>query len=423
MSPVAAPGGQATGSIRATVGPVAPELRSAEVDIVRGFALFTVLLENMHLFGADSIAWRSATDRLSYAAMQFFVESKSWTLFAILFGWGFALQLERARTAGARILPTYLRRLAALFALGAANALLFDGDILMLYAELGLGLLVVRRLPTRGLLVLAVALLLAFPLVRLVSFEERPRLAVAEEIREAQAELESARSSHVYAVGTLAEVASDNADAIPADPLEDVATPESALAVFAMFLLGVSIGRSGVLRDIPGNAAPLARVRKWGLGLGFGAMAAKQVLATTAGYTAFGTQHAGPVVQLAGDLLFAYGTTALALGYAAALLLAAQTRRGRAVLGPLADVGRMSLSVYLTQTLMFTTLFYGYGFGQAFRLGPAAVTGWAAIFFAVQVVACRWWSRRFRFGPMEWLWRSLTYLAWQPMRLGGDAAR
>jgi uncharacterized protein len=65
---------------------------------------------------------------------------------------------------------------------------------------------------------------------------------------------------------------------------------------------------------------------------------------------------------------------------------------------------------------MFTTLFYGYGFGQAFRLGPAAVTGWAVAFFAVQVIACQWWSRRFLLGPMEWLWRSLTYLGWQRLR-------
>ena len=109
------------------------------------------------------------------------------------------------------------------------------------------------------------------------------------------------------------------------------------------------------------------------------------------------------------------------MGYAAVLLLAAQTRTGRVVLAPLAQVGRMSLSVYLAQTLMFTTLFYGYGFGQAFRLGPAAVSGWAAMFFAVQVLACRAWCRHFRFGPAEWLWRSLTYLARQPMRLGRDS--
>jgi uncharacterized protein len=310
-----------------------------------------------------------------------------------------------------------------LFALGAAHALLFDGDILMLFAELGLGLLVVRRLPTRGLLLLGAALVLVFPLVRLASAPERRAPVGSEEIEEARAELEEARLEDVYAVGSLAEVAADNASAIPADPLEDVATPESGLAVFAMFLLGFSVGRSGFLRDIPGNAGAIARVRTWGLGIGLGAMAAKQALAASFGYEVFRAQRAGPGVQLAGDLLFAFGTTALALGYAAALILAAQTRRGRAALAPLVSVGRLSLTVYLAQTLMFTTLFYGYGFGQAFRLGPAAVTAWAVAFFAVQVVACQWWSRRFRLGPMEWLWRSLTYLTWQPLRIRSDKAR
>jgi uncharacterized protein len=139
-------------------------------------------------------------------------------------------------------------------------------------------------------------------------------------------------------------------------------------------------------------------------------MAAEQVLAATAGYAVFRPQQVGPGVQLTGDLLFAFGTTALALGYAATLVLAAQTPRGRAALAPLAGVGRLALTVYLTQTLIFITLFYGYGFGQTFRLGPIAVTTWAVVIFAVQIVACQWWLRRFRFGPMEWLWRSLTYL-------------
>jgi uncharacterized protein len=340
----------------------------------------------------------------------------------MLFGFGFAVQLQRAHVRGFRILPIYLRRLAVLFAIGTAHALLYDGDILMLYAELGLLLLVVRRLPTRILLCLATGLMLVFPLARFVMTHDQS--AGSEEIQsvgEARAQLEWDQSDHVYATGSLIEVAADNASAIPANPLEDIALPESGLALFAMFLLGFSIGRSGVLRDIPGHAAHIARVRAWGLGFGLSAMAAERVLAVTAGYTIYRSQQAGPGVQFAGDLLFALGIAALALGYAATLILAAQTPRGRIVLAPLAGVGRLALTVYLTQSLMFTTLFYGYGFGQAFRLGPGAVTIWALVIFAVQVVMCQWWSKRFRFGPMEWLWRSLTYLKRQPLRLRSDS--
>jgi uncharacterized protein len=161
-------------------------------------------------------------------------------------------------------------------------------------------------------------------------------------------------------------------------------------------------------------------VRDWGLSLGLATMAAERVLAAAAGYAVFRPTQAGPGAQLAGDLVFAFGTPALAFGYAATLVLAAQTPRGRAALAPLADVGRLALTVYLTQTLMFTTLFYGYGFGQVFRLGPVGVTAWAVMIFSAQIVACQWWLRRYRFGPMEWMWRSLTYLEWQPLRLRND---
>jgi len=388
--------------------------------MVRGFALFGVLLVNMYGFGADSIAWDSPADELAFAVTRVFFESKMWTLFSILFGFGFALQLQSAHARDFRILPAYLRRLGVLFVLGAAHALLFDGDILMLYAELGLALLIVRGLPTRELLLLAVGLMLVFPLARFASDQDQSQSAGSEEIlnvSEARSELEQAQRTDVYATGSLAEVAADNANAIPADPLEDLYTPESGLTVFAMFLLGFSLGRSGLLRDIPGHVALIARMRSWGLGFGLAAMAAERVLAATTGYAVFRVQQAGPGAQLAGDLLFTFGATALALGYAATIVLAAQTSRGRAALMPLAGVGRLALTVYLTQTLMFTTLFYGYGFGQVFRLGPAAVTAWAVVIFAVQVVACQWWLRRFRFGPVEWLWRSLTYLKWQPLRL------
>jgi len=399
---------------------MAADSRLVEVDMVRGFALFGVLLVHMFGFGADSIAWNSAADRLAYSTMSIFFESKALTLFSLLFGFGFALQLERTRARGMSVVPAYLRRLAVLFVLGVAHALLYDGDILMLFAELGLVLLLVRGLSTRSLLVLAAVLLLVFPFAH---FASNVHSAGPADPEAARAELIEAQGSHVFAVGTLAEIAAENAIYIPANPLEEPSAAESGLAVFAILLLGLCLGRSGLLRDIVGNAATIARVRAWGLGVGLAVMAVEQVLTATAGYETFRSPHALPAVQLVGDLLFVLGTTALALGYVAALVLAAQSPRGRAILTPLAAVGRLALTVYLLQTLLFTTLFHGYGFAQAFRLGPVAVTAWAVVFFAALVVACQWWARRFRLGPVEWLWRSLTYLEWQPLRLPGSSTR
>jgi len=406
-----------------TPEPIAPASRIVEIDMVRGFALFGVLLVNMYGFGADSMAWDAPADRLAFGIMHVFFDSKSWTLFSMLFGVGFALKLQTAEDRDLRILPVFLRRLAVLFAIGAVHALLYEGDILMLYAELGLALLVVRRLPTRLLLLVAVGMLLVFPVAHFADPDRQPDgMRFVDSVDDARTLLEREQRTSVYVTGSVAEIAAYNSEVIPENPLEEVYWADSGVAAFAMFLLGFSIGRSGVLRDIPGHTASIARVRSWGLGFGLAAMAVERVLAAAGGYAVYRPNHAGPVVTLAGDLLFAFGTVALALGYGAMIILAAQTSRGRAALAPLAGVGRLALTVYLTQTLIFTTIFYGYGFGLAYRLGPVVVTGLAVVIFAGQVIGCQWWLQRFRFGPAEWLWRSLTYLSWQPLRLPSDSS-
>jgi uncharacterized protein len=397
--------------------PLDPAARINEIDVVRGFALFGVLLLNMYGFGADSTAWNSTIDRLAFTVTHVFFDSKSWTLFSLLFGFGFFLQTRRIHAQGLPIWPACLRRLFALFAIGAANMLLHNGDILMIYAQLGLVLLLLHRLPTKWLLLLSIALLMVFPLSHLAtpdrsSFEWEP----GETAIDARAELESERLTSIYATGSFTDILVYNAPEIPPNPFADYNWPDSGLAVLSMFLLGLLIGRSGILADIPGHVRTIVRVRAWGLGLGFACMAVEQVLTARAGYAVFRPASAEPGIVLAGDLLFTFGTVALALGYAAALILAARTRKGRTLLSPLGAAGRMALTVYLTQTLIFTTLFHGYAFGAAFRLGPAAVSASAVIIFAVQVLACQWWLRRYRFGPAEWLLRSFAYREWQPLR-------
>lgn len=398
----------------ASTGPVDPKKRLETVDMVRGFALFGVMLVNMFNFGAASIVWTDPVDVVGFSVMRFFFETKSWRLFSFLFGFGFALQMLRADERQANFLPTYLRRLAILFCIGMVHALFYDGDILMYYAELGLVLVLFRKMSANALLVIAAALLLAFPVERVITSTlagptaEVPTAEVR--LENAQKRIEERRQTHPHAVGTVRDVMVENTQGIPPNLFTDLQGAESALPFFAMFLLGLYAGRRRFFHDIAQHIDFIRKVFYWGLTLGVLGMSAERLLSVTAAYVLFGEQRATIVPQLAGDLAFVVGSTALALGYAATIVLAAQHPRWRRIVMPLAAVGRMALTIYLLQSLMFTTLFYGYGFGQVFKIGPAAVLAYAIVFFAIQVMIANWWLRYFQFGPMEWLWRSLTYL-------------
>jgi uncharacterized protein len=103
------------------------------------------------------------------------------------------------------------------------------------------------------------------------------------------------------------------------------------------------------------------------------------------------------------------GNMTLCLGYLAAVVLAMTTATGRRLLAPFAPVGRTALSNYIFQSAVGTALFYGHGLGLFGTVGPAACSLLVLAIFAVQLVLSAWWLRNFQFGPVEWLWRCLTY--------------
>jgi len=404
--------------------PVDPGRRLVHVDMVRGFALFGVLLVNMFNFGATSPMWTDTADQAAFSAMRMFFETKSWRLFSFLFGFGFALQMQRARDQGVLFLPRYLRRLAILFVFGMANALLYDGDILMYYAEMGLILLLFIRVPPRWLLIIAASLMVVPAVQRglgavisgpgdVVPAERRVELAL-----QRNAEL---AATHPYSVGGILDVMAENAEAIPPNPLTDVYGLESSFAYLPMFLLGLYVCRRRIFHEPADHLLLLERVCRWGIGGGLACMMYERVHAALFDYRMASSQLSAPLPQFVGDAVFTFGATALAFGYAAGIVLMSRHVRWRRVVAPLASVGRMALSIYLLQTLMFSTLFYGYGFGRVGRAGPAEVCAWAILFYLLQVLVANTWLGRFRYGPAEWLWRSLTYGRRQPMSLPAEA--
>jgi uncharacterized protein len=293
-----------------------------------------------------------------------------------------------------------------------AHALFFDGDILMEYAMLGLILIAFRDVHRRTLLVLAFVLLAVFPVGNLVRTESGDDLAAQWEDSLPLAEL---RVNHPY-LGSPMAVFRENAFAIPPHIWSNLHGPESSLAIFSMFLLGLYIGRSRILHDVAPHLPLIRRVFAWGVGIGAVSALAEWSLTQKYGYAVFTESTASNGVRFLGDMLFAYGSTSLALGYGAGIVLLAQRPGWQTALRLLQNLGKMALTAYLSSTLMFATLFYGWGFGQLFLLGPAVTTFYAVLFFATLLLFCAWWLGRFRFGPAEWLWRSLTYLKMQPLR-------
>lgn len=378
--------------------------RYQEIDALRGFALFGVLLVNLYSFGADSLAWDGTGDQLLWQIKHIFFESKFWGLFSLLFGISFWLQ-NREGTQFWRMCRRYL----ALMIFGLGNALLFEGDILMLYAELGIVLLVVHYLPDRALITLALALFLIFPLAHWAD-AKRGGSDSASSLMEAREWLEEDREEGLYSVGSLGDIVAEHASYLPEVPWEDYQWPDSGWAVLAFFLVGFVLARRGVLAGVA--RAPTQLLRR-GAGLmmaGLAFMAMERFFAMTAGYDVYGDGLENAVLQLAGDLIFLVGTLSLTAAWFCLVLGLAIQYRGSGLVSALESAGRMSLTVYLSQTLVFTTLFYGYGLGWAYQLGPMAVSLLAVGIFTLQALFAHQWLRHFRLGPMEWLWRLATDL-------------
>lgn len=394
------------------VRPTDPNARLRSVDAVRGFALFGVLLVNMYNFGAYAPEWIGSLDRFFSTLMHSLFETKSLRLFSMLFGLGFALQMARAMSAESGSLWFYVRRLSILFVFGMAHALFYDGDILMEYAMLGLILVALRNVGPRVLLALTFALLAVFPLGNLFHTQSDEDLAAQREDSLPLAEL---RIDHPY-LGSPMDVFRENAFVIPPHIWSNLNGPESSLVIFSMFLLGIFAGRTGFLHDVATRLPLIRRIFVWCIGFGTASALAEWSLSQQYGYAVFTQTSVSSAVRFLGDMLFAYGSTALALGYGAGIVLLAQRPGWQIALRPLENLGRMALTAYLASTLLFTTLFYGWGFGQLFLLGPAVTTLYAVLFFVVLLIFCSWWLDRFRYGPVEWLWRSLTYLKFQPLR-------
>ena len=385
--------------------------RIAFFDVLRGVALFGILIVNVFSFGADATAWTDPLDRTVWTLKHTLFESKFWALYSLLFGMGFYLQtLSPSYTVGRAV-----RRLLVLMVLGCLHGLLFEGDILMLYAELGLLLLVLNRLPNHWLVCVGVVLSLSFPLGHLFGGDRGDEWP-PEDSDEAIEWLEDDLAHSPLSIGYFADVLDYHRENIPELFWADWQYPDSGLLVLAFFLCGVYFMRVGWSRLQTLSMPSCFRLAAscWLAGLLL--MGVERYLAATMGYQVFGKSTASALWVLFGDMVYLGATLLLTGAWFVSVWCWTRGDRFIALRTRVASAGRVSLSAYLSQTLIFTTVFYGYGLGKAFQWGPFAVCCFAVMVYLTQLVVCHWWCQRFRLGPMEWLWRSLINLRWESIR-------
>ncbi len=396
--------------------PTAARERIVLLDVLRGFAVFGMFTVNMT---ADlpwgSAFWEQPLDMADSTVMiliELLTNGKFMTIFSFLFGVGFFLQLERARGRGAPFLATYLRRLVALFFIASLAIVAgLDAHILINYSAFGLLLLLFARRSARFLLVAAIVCFVIGVVSShienvsdLISTEQPERIELVDDRSSPEALAENERD-RVYREGTFKEIASYRASSL----LEYVDL--RGVNYLGLMLLGCYVCRRGALQDSAVRLKMARTALPWLLSIGAAGMLIHVWL------NHFGGADSD-LLTLIGNLAFwPFGASVLGLGYIAIVTLVMEKEACRRVLFPFAAVGRLALTNYLFHAFVIAAFTYQWGLGLYGEMGP--FWGLMAVFaiYPLMVIASAWWIRRFQFGPIEWLWRTLTYGQIQSFRL------
>jgi uncharacterized protein len=388
-------------------GPVARRERIHLLDVLRGFALGGIFLSNIQvlsgmIFQPGGTPEWSDGDRLAVFLVHVLIDEKFYSIFSLLFGIGFSILMGRSADRGTDFAPLFRRRLTILLGIGLVHALLiWPGDILVLYAVLGFVLLLFRNCSPRTILAWSAAIL-ASPVLVYLGFlaigipdylASPPRVDGGSNVVEL--------IFHAFRSDGYDEVVRANVFMYVGHWIRyfvQIRIPK----VLGMFLLGVWLDRRGVFRDVDRHKGLLRRAALIGLLVG---LPANVAVATLAERGAFLPASRLGLLQIS---IAVVAVPALALGYVSSLALLARGA-GRWVLSALAPAGRMALTTYLTQSVAGVFVFYGLGLGLFGRLEPLSIYGIALAIFAAQLFVSRIWMSLFAYGPVEWLWRRLTY--------------
>ncbi|MFD1361028.1 DUF418 domain-containing protein [Lentibacillus salinarum] len=388
-----------------TAAPLQKSERMMWIDAARGFAILGIFVVNIgafsapyFLYGGEMGAWPSAIDQFTEAFIDIFFQASFYTLFSLLFGFGLHILKERLLEKHIAVNPFLFRRLMILIGFGLVHAfLIWHGDILLSYGIVGLCLMAFMFRGNQTILLWGMCMLgISVCLYTVMLYNVRDFLGNSN-----MTGISSAKAS--YASHDLSVILGQNMnDWLYSNGLFSYLLMGTTL--LPLFLFGMYLARKRWLHHPAEHRRKL--LTGWVISLIL-------FIGLKAGPYLYGNPEWFSYAQ---DNL---GGTASALFYLFSITLIGQSQLGQKVLKLFSYVGRMSLSNYILQSVICFVLFYGIGFGLYGSVRPIATVGIVIIVYSLQIVLSRWWLVRFRYGPLEWVWRSLTYKKRQPLREKG----
>lgn len=388
------------------------------LDVLRGFALMGVLFANMASHSGFFFLVGKSREALGLTQADHFVEwlehflidGKFYSLFSMLFGIGFALQIKRAAAFDINFTARFRRRLLIMFVFGLLHAIfLYVGDILTVYALTGFVLILFRNASNKFLLRSAFVLLL-LPVIQYAVFWgmnlANPPAPVVQPPAEGPSFFDILIKT--YQTGSFVDTVKNNIGGLIFGRYPDLFFTGRFFRVLAMFLVGLYISKNMLYANVASNRPLIRKIMIWGAVIGIPCNIILANMMTTDAY--YNLEPMG-IIQ---PLVYAYGVPALCLFYASAIALLYEDQGWKKILNVFAPVGQLALTNYLMQSVICVFIFMSYGLGLYAKVPPAKMSLIAVAIYTVQVIYSHIWIRHFYFGPMEWLWRTLTYGKSQP---------
>lgn len=384
------------------------------LDILRGVALLGICLANfgelsLYTFQGPQVTSAMASadiDRVIGFARYFLIDGKFYTLFSLLFGIGFSIILANGKAKGKSGIGVFYRRMAVLAVIGLMHlVLLWAGDILLLYAGLGMLLPLFRKTPDGRLLLFAGILLFLPVIIDAFSALTGGRFSPMALINEAVSYFHAKAGITPDNFGIWLREGASYTDVLKFNMAGsfircgEFIEGNRVFKVLGLFLLGLYIGRKRLFADLKNNTRLLVRVRNWGFTAG---------VPLSLLYAWNAVSH-GPLGTVGGSAVYAFSVVPMGLAYAATLCLWYDRSKNKRGFKPWAMTGRMALTNYIGQSVAGMALYYGIGMALGGTMGLIYVEVVALVVFTFQMLSSNIWLRYFRYGPLEWVWRMLTY--------------